>query len=68
MRLISWMVLRIASAPISASAATCSERRAVSFAFDCTWSIETSIWFIEELVSSAVSESASTFRATSLIE
>ena len=37
-------------------------------AFDCTWSIETSISFIDELVSSAVSESASTFLATSLIE
>jgi hypothetical protein len=34
----------------------------------CTWSIETSISFIELLVSSAVSESASTFFATSLIE
>ena len=37
-------------------------------AFDWTWSIETSISFIDELVSSAVSESASTFLATSLIE
>ena len=62
------MVLRMASAPFSASCATSSERRAVSLAFDWTWSIETSISFIDELVSSAVSESASTFLATSLIE
>jgi hypothetical protein len=34
----------------------------------CTWSMETSISFIELEVSSAVSESASTFRATSLME
>jgi len=47
---------------------TSSERRAVSLAFDWTWSIETSISFIDELVSSAVRDSASTFLATSLIE
>jgi hypothetical protein len=61
-------VLVMASAPFSASVATSSDRRAVSLAFDCTLSIETSISFIEELVSSAVSDSASTFFATSRIE
>ncbi len=68
MRLISPIVFRMASAPRSASTATSSERRAVSLAFDWTWSIETSISFIDEQVSSAVSESASTFLATSLME
>jgi hypothetical protein len=62
------MVLRMLSAPFSASSATSSDRRAVSFALLCTWSMETSISFMELLVSSAVRESASTFRATSLIE
>ncbi len=68
MRLISLMMRRIDSAPFSASLATSSERRAVSLAFDCTWSMDTSISFIELEVSSAVSERASTFRATSLME
>ena len=62
------MVLRIASAPRSASCATSSLNRAVSFALDCTWSMDTSISFMLELVSSAVSERASTFFATSLTE
>ncbi len=68
MRLISLIVLRMASAPRSASRATSSESRAVSLAFDWTWSMETSISFIEELVSSAVSERASMFLATSRTE
>ncbi len=57
-----------ASAPCSASRCASSESRAVSLAFVSTWSMETSISFIDELVSSAVGESASTFLATSLIE
>ena len=48
MRLISSMVFRMASAPRSASTATSSERRAVSLAFERTWSMETSISFIDE--------------------
>jgi hypothetical protein len=68
MRLISRVIDWIDSAPRSASIATSSERRAVSFAFDCTWSMDTSIWFIDDEVSSAVRLKASTFRATSLIE
>ena len=67
MRLISSMIFRIDSAPVSASVATSSERRAVSLAFDWTWSIDTSISFIDDAVSSAVCDSASTFRATSLM-
>ena len=62
------IVLRMASAPVCAARDTSSERRAVSLAFVSTWSIETSISFIDEEVSSAVDESASTFFATSLIE
>jgi hypothetical protein len=69
MRLISVMILMMDSAPFSASMATSSDRRAVSLALLCTWSMLTSISFMDELeVSSAVSESASTLRATSLME
>ncbi len=57
-----------ASVPISASRWACSESFAVSFAFVSTWLMETSISFIDELVSSVVAESSSMFFATSLIE
>jgi hypothetical protein len=61
------MVRLIASAPLSASVATCSDRRAVWLALLWTWSIETSISVIDEEVSSAIKDSASTLRATSLM-
>ena len=56
------------SAPTSASRCACSDRRAVSLALVSTWPMETSISFIEELVSSVVAERSSMFLATSLIE
>ena len=61
-------VREIASAPTSASRCACSERRAVSLAFVSTWPMETSISFIDEVVSSVVAERSSMFFATSLIE
>ncbi len=57
-----------ASVPISASRWACSESLAVSLALVSTWLMETSISFIDELVSSVVVESSSMFLATSLIE
>ena len=57
-----------ASAPISASRCACSESLAVSLAFVSTWQMETSISFMDELVSSVVAERSSMFFATSLIE
>jgi hypothetical protein len=57
-----------ASVPISASRWACSESLAVSLALVSTCEMETSISFMEELVSSVVADSSSMFLATSLIE